>query len=337
MDGVELQRTTSETLLPSRRAALETCRAALLRGPVVLTGEAGVGKSWLARRFDGPDRWIDLDIAPDTAPSDLLRELLLSLGADPARRADLRWSLAAALEESAADGLTIGLRLDEVHVASELVLEEVRRLTNRLGAPGGFATVVLVGQTPFLAKLRRRGLDGLRNRIAEGVHLAPLSWSESRAYLTGLGATSILNDAALERLHRDCRGNPRSLRLHVAGLNAARAVPPLKDSTGPLLGESRPPLVVEDGLIEVGWDDEPAVGADEPFEGEPRSASGAEAIALADDAAPPLDDPAHDRPAGGEAPPFHDRPAVRVETGQEFAPYSQLFSRRQRAKDADKP
>ncbi|HEX8201244.1 MAG TPA: type II secretory pathway protein ExeA, partial [Isosphaeraceae bacterium] len=113
---------------------------------------------------------------------------------------------------------------------------------------------------------------------------------------------------------------------------------------------SRPPLRVEDGLIEVGWEPQ-AEPASEPLDPDPATEGG-------DGSPEPIDDHyaalqawnewaqnqgRHPAPASPDAEPAgpNSRPApalgqyVWAEGQQGFAPYSQLFSRLSRAKDAD--
>src|SRR4051794_19238574 len=64
--------------LPSRAAALGACREALAgRGPILVTGAAGVGKTWLIGRLieGSPLGWVAIDAAPDMTAADLLSTL----------------------------------------------------------------------------------------------------------------------------------------------------------------------------------------------------------------------------------------------------------------------
>ena len=64
-------------VLPSRRPALELVRDSLDNGPILLTGEAGTGKTWLWRHLAaeaGAGRsWIEVDLTPSDDPSAFLR------------------------------------------------------------------------------------------------------------------------------------------------------------------------------------------------------------------------------------------------------------------------
>src|SRR5690242_3012115 len=94
--------------LPTRAAALAECRAGLEAGggPVLVTGEAGVGKTWLARALadgTGDRRWAAVDLTPATGPADLFRAIGQALGLPiPDTLGAARQALAEDLAERAA-------------------------------------------------------------------------------------------------------------------------------------------------------------------------------------------------------------------------------------------
>ncbi len=98
-------------ILDSRREALASLRTAILRksGPVLLTGEAGSGKTWLWRRLAGELasnwRWIGVDLSPADVPTDLYRLIAHALGLPSAEgQGGSRTALASFLEERSAEG-----------------------------------------------------------------------------------------------------------------------------------------------------------------------------------------------------------------------------------------
>ena len=361
--------------LPSRLAALGTCRAALAAeepGPVLLTGEAGAGKTWLWDRlvagWPADRRWLAVDLAPASDPADLHHALGLGLGLpEPART---RAGLAEFLAEADDDGRRWGLVVDEAHNASAEVLEELRLLSNRLGRPGGFAALLLVGQTRLARRLGTIPLAAIEARIAARAHLRPLDADEARDLLAHRFPGRPWGGAEADHLHREAGGNPRRL-LRLAAPLAARGrtfAPPAarpelpavasEAASLPRLGAPRPPLRVEDGLIEVGWD-----GPDPAADAEPEPQS---ARPVANRDPEPPSEPAF----GGEDEVIQDhyaalqawnewarnqgrQPAIGVATAEPvpsedtsahpgdanvwadeqhgFAPYSQLFSRLKQA------
>src|SRR5436309_2867506 len=71
-------------VLPSRRPSLDACRGAIEAGPILLTGDAGVGKTWLWRRIaaESPPsrRWLGVDLTPADGPADFYRLVGHGLG-----------------------------------------------------------------------------------------------------------------------------------------------------------------------------------------------------------------------------------------------------------------
>ncbi len=275
-------------VLPSRASALAALHAALeaQEGPALITGEAGVGKTWLWRRLRA-DRpawwpWVDVDLSPTDAPADFYRAIGHSLGMIGEGAASssscTRLNLADSLVEAHVEGRRLVLVVDEAHNLSAGVLEEIRLQCNRLGRPGGFAGLVLVGQTPLARRLATRSLAALEARLSARAHLRSLDVEEARALLDRLVPGTSGDDEGFERLHRDTGGIPRRLILLSSrpaspfGISSSATAPPRLGPTAaavaspprqpeavhdaPLLGSSRPPLRLEDGLIEVGWDAE---------------------------------------------------------------------------------
>ncbi|HEV3120689.1 MAG TPA: AAA family ATPase [Isosphaeraceae bacterium] len=218
-------------LLESRARALETALAALAggAGPVLVTGEAGSGKTWLCRRIaerQGTSwRWVEIDLTPTTTPSALFRTLGHKLGLDPADvEYDPRRTLAEGLVEQSADGWRWGLVADEAHTASATVVDELRILANRLGLPDGFAAVLLAGQSALSTRLASQPLSGIATRLAARVHLRPIDADEARTLVASRWPDRAWPIDVVERLHRDAAGNPQRLLRLAQGQVAILAI-----------------------------------------------------------------------------------------------------------------
>jgi hypothetical protein len=283
---------SAQFIPPSRAAVLAALVSGLESpaGPVLLTGDTGVGKSWLSRRLRdqmaAPWKWATVDLTPTLGPSGLYRLLLRSLGLSPCDMSDVaaaQVALKDALNEASADGFRWGLNVDEAQNGSEAVLEEIRVLGNALGEPEGFAGILLVGQTSLAGRLARRPLSGLGARIGMRAHLRPLELEELRLLLGHLVPLRERDVSTIEGVHSAVGGNPRqAFRLFAAlnrptpvaervgkALTKTPAIQPDEPSTTTVQPTAapraelsravavRPPLLVSDDVVEVGWDEPP--------------------------------------------------------------------------------
>lgn len=286
-------------ILPSRSRTLERLGQGLAHGPGLwlLTGEPGAGKSWLIERLRGGAvpglrglHWASVDLAAGTTPADLLSAIGHALGLEQATAGSLepgRQALASFLSDEQTEGRRWVLTIDEAHLATVEVLEELRILGNRLGRRDGLAALILVGQTPLARRLQsQRALRSLESRLAGHVHLGPIDADEAGLLLAAVEPSLArrLPGSRLETLHRDAGGNPcrliRDARLELLrdpALAAPRPPAPARPASpmdhaatatpvvapapttavrpgpGPIL-PARPPLHVGEGLIEVGWE-----------------------------------------------------------------------------------
>jgi type II secretory pathway predicted ATPase ExeA len=416
----EMRRWPSEagrSVVNSRRHALDQLRAANEGGPpgpVLITGEPGAGKSWLARRFaEGlPAGWRSavVELTSTLDGLEMLRLVGDGLGLEmPDRLGAARLTLRAALRDAAADGRRWLLILDEAQRATAEAWEEIQVLSHRLGRAEGFAAMILLGGTELARELAAGRRHGWANRIGLHIHLPPLDLDEARQLL---GQEVGLTEPQLETLHRDALGNPRAmLRMVEAWARASRpvlapgatdfesrslrlprAVPlaeprpdecageeaaappgvgvPAPGHEGPLprlpsLIPARPPIRLEEGLVEVGWEGDleaeptrqqasPSDTVTDPSGGTYPSEELVEDRYAAlqawaewsrnrerpdpnvSDPATPADvgasrdvsgpDPGAAEPPRGDSAPI-PAPSVRAETPHDFAPYGQLFSR----------
>ena len=272
----------------SRQSVLDLCHTALQAGPILLTGDAGIGKTWLVDRLiqQVPQvRWVSIDLTPADKPVDLYRHLARGLGlATTGRREPSRIDVAEGLAERSADGVHHALVIDEAQNLSPSLWEEVRVLLNRFGDSDGFAHLLLVGQTPLVRQFATRALAAIEARLAAHLHLRPIDVAEARAWLHQQYPGVAWSADEVEAIHRDSGGNPSRLIRRSAGIVArvagrAAQLPPARPAepatlsaqpgldefepnamiarrplaSPPLTGPDRPPLHVEENSIEVGW------------------------------------------------------------------------------------
>src|SRR5437879_4283623 len=116
-------------------------------------------------------------------------------------------------------GGTAVLFIDEAHLLSPELLEEIRLLGNADTHQEKLLQIVLCGQPELLAMMNRRELSALQQRIAARAHLRPLSLAETRAYVAerlhaaGLQGPSPFPPSTLEVVFRCSEGVPRLINL----------------------------------------------------------------------------------------------------------------------------
>jgi general secretion pathway protein A len=118
-----------------------------------------------------------------------------------------------------ARGSTAVLIVDEAHLLSVEVLEEVRLLTNMETYKEKLLQVILCGQTELSILVQSQKMRALRQRIAVVVHLDGLNEDETSAYVqqrlsaAGLNGRIPFTDSAIGQLHQVTSGIPRLINL----------------------------------------------------------------------------------------------------------------------------
>jgi general secretion pathway protein A len=228
--------------------ANRTCREAYARlvraveerrGLVVMTGEAGTGKTTLLRmlmlRLEGTARVAYLSYTPPTF-DELLVCTCHQLGIDAAGEGRLPRieALRTSLLEERGRGRMIALLIDEAQNLGMEVLEALPLLWNGQPMEQGLQ-VVLVGQpslesalaTPRLRELRYRSVECRLDRL-EGPEVA--DYIAYRVQASGAAPADLFDQGALERIAHYSRGVPASINiichnaLGIAGATAAAQV-----------------------------------------------------------------------------------------------------------------
>lgn len=200
-------------------------------GFILLTGEVGTGKTTLNRCFleQLPDR---ADVAIVLNPALDVRDLLASVCDELAIALPEGESVAGAGLKALTDALhrflldnhragrkTV-LIIDEAQHLSFDVLEQIRLLTNLETNEEKLLHIILIGQPELAEKLGRPELRQLNQRVTARFELAPLSPSETAAYVrhrlhvAGAAADQALFDKRLlADVHRASGGVPRLINL----------------------------------------------------------------------------------------------------------------------------
>jgi general secretion pathway protein A len=191
-------------------------------GFIQLTGEVGTGKTTLVRSVlaRAPrDVEVALILNPCVTVPEFLQTICEELGIalpDGASGSVKRLvdALNAHLLQAHARERRVALVIDEAHLLSRELLEQVRLLTNLETATRKLLQIILVGQPELRDLLSQHELRPLAQRITGRYHLGPLSREETAAYvrhrLRVAGAMrEIFTAAALRALHQRSDGVPR--------------------------------------------------------------------------------------------------------------------------------
>jgi general secretion pathway protein A len=195
-------------------------------GFIQLTGEVGTGKTTIVRslleRMPGHAD-VAVILNPQLTPVEFVLTICEELGIfmrdeDATSIKDLVDLLNRRLLEAHAKGRRIVVIVDEAQNLTPATLEQVRLLTNLETGSQKLLQIILIGQPELREVLDRVELRQLAQRITGRYHLAPLSRTETAAYvnhrLKVAGATvEIFTAAALREVHRLSGGVPRIINV----------------------------------------------------------------------------------------------------------------------------
>jgi general secretion pathway protein A len=190
----------------------------------LLLGEVGAGKTTICRalleKLD--DRYVTaLILHPFLAEEDLLANILRDLHLTPRGRTkrELLEELYGFILERKAEGKTVVLIFDESQNLSPEVLEEIRILSNLETDQEKLIQIILIGQMELEAKLARKELRQLNQRIGVRYYLDPLNRKETDRYLAhrlrvaGNGGAIQFTGGAVREIFAFSRGIPRLINL----------------------------------------------------------------------------------------------------------------------------
>ncbi len=193
------------------------------RGCGLVTGEIGSGKSTAVRAFAASldfNRYLVVYLAnPLTGITGLYRDLLFSLGVEPPfSRPRLVARIRSALEElRASKHRTPVVLLDEAHLLTQPMLEQLRLLFSDQMDSQSLATLVLIGHPDLRRTLHLSVNEAFEQRLAVRCHLVALDLSETIGYIkhqvriAGYTAGPLFTDDAIQRIFEYTKGLPRRI------------------------------------------------------------------------------------------------------------------------------
>ena len=194
-------------------------------GIILLTGEAGTGKTSLIRRLLD---WLRESRTPTAyifnshLESKHLYDFMLAdfgVRPDPQWRGNALMCLGQWLPERCREGRVPVLIVDEAQGLPLHVLEEIRLLLNLETPQEKLLQIVLAGQPELEEKLNRPETRHLKQRISLRCKTAPLTPKEARDYIrarldvAGAAGRLIFSPDAADAVHAYSRGIPRVMNL----------------------------------------------------------------------------------------------------------------------------
>jgi type II secretory pathway predicted ATPase ExeA len=193
------------------------------KGIIVITGEAGTGKTTLLRRFvQNPGATIHLSyiVDPHLNFIELLRCASDAFGlAHCPDRLAMLGQLNQYLREQFKKDHIVALLFDEAQDLNDELLEELRLLSDLENGGEKLVQIVLVGQSELESRLAKPPFHQLNQRVALRSRLAPLSREEISPYIecrlsaAGYAGKTLFATSAIERIAVHSKGIPRLINV----------------------------------------------------------------------------------------------------------------------------
>jgi general secretion pathway protein A len=195
------------------------------KGMIVMTGEAGTGKTTMltvAMAGVQPNQLVAYLSNPTLSRSEFIEFMAAQLKLPEqvaSSKTKFLQAVTTLLEERATAGQITALVIDEAHSLPNELLEEIRLLANIERPDQKLLTVVLVGQPELAGRLNDPSLRQLKQRVALRCELVPLTLRESAAYiakrisLAGGDSAQVFTREAVLATYEFSNGIPRTINV----------------------------------------------------------------------------------------------------------------------------
>jgi general secretion pathway protein A len=209
----------------SHQEALAVLRYGVVgkKGFLVLTGDVGTGKTTLLQTLvQSLEMEVHLCLInnPTLTRNEFFSMLARSYGlAWEQNKAFFLIEFAEFLKKCRQDGERVLLIIDEAHVLSEGLLEEIRLLSNQDALGQDVLSIFLVGQPELNELMSSERLLPLRQRVGIRFHLERFSQEETRQYIlyrlrkAGASHFDIFSDDAVTTIYQVSKGTPRLINI----------------------------------------------------------------------------------------------------------------------------
>lgn len=191
------------------------------RSVMLLTGEAGVGKTTATRAFTDQlptNKFQIVYVGQDQDGINLSRRLAAALGIPPQRSKANTWLLISQhlSDNHREQGKEIVLVVDEAHLLENSTLQEIRLLTNTDFDRASPLTLIMIGQLALRTRLKMAGQEALNQRLRFRYALEGLTEEETGDYIKHrlhiAGANEeVFSDDAIRSIFLASQGIPREI------------------------------------------------------------------------------------------------------------------------------
>ncbi len=193
------------------------------KGFLVITGEIGTGKTTLLQVLvHSLDMGVHLCLLtnPTLTRAEFLAFIAKKLGiAWEESKTEFLFAFEEFLKQCYRKNERVLLIVDEAHLLSVSLLEEIRLISNHAIQGQDVLSIFLVGQPELNDRLRVERLRPLRDRIGIRFHLEPFDREETREYIlfrlrhAGSQHLHLFTDNAINRIYQASCGTPRLINI----------------------------------------------------------------------------------------------------------------------------